>query len=177
MDMIFLIRALAVSLIFLIIIDNALDMKLLETTIILYSLLTGLVIFILGSGYKYYRSGFESFADLNSYSLDDRRGDFSNTGLDYDNNQPSYPLLQEGQFEQRMPNTEQVDYYINRYRYNNPDGFFLMNNNIFSEDNLPYNRAGDVIYASKAGVLKNQHLCKTWSPDVYLGKDRSYLNW
>ena len=175
MNTVLLIRILAVSLILTIILNIALDMKLLETTIILYSILGGLVLFIFASGYEYYKM--EGFADLNTYALDNRKGDFSNTGLDYDNDLPEYPLLQQGQFEQRMPNNNQVDYYLDRYRYNKPDGYFLMNDNIFSEENVPYERAGDVIYASKARVLKNQHMCKSWSPDVYLGKDRGYLNW
>jgi hypothetical protein len=118
---------------------------------------------------------------INNYTQTYRDEDYGNTGLAFDNDQQTYPLLQHGQFEEQLPSFNEVYNELNEQRYNyevNSPGYYLLNNNKYSNDGLPYEKVADIIHNSKLNDIYNQHNYNlSWSPDIYLGKDRVPLSW
>lgn len=61
---------------------------------------------------------------------------------------------------------------------NNLPGYYLINDNKFSEKGIDYDKVGDLIRASKYHDLYNQHNFNIiTSPHTHVGKYRGYLNW
>ena len=116
------------------------------------------------------------------YTFKHKEEDYANTGLDYDTNEPKYPLLQQGQFEKVMKSEDIINAVRQQTQstitpYTNGPGYYLANNGEYSET-VPYEKADLLIKESKLEALRNQHNYNIiWSPHTHIGKARGYLNW
>lgn len=61
---------------------------------------------------------------------------------------------------------------------NNMPGYYLLNDNHFSNDGISYDKALSIIQDSKYNDLLEQHNYNiTWSPHTHIGKNRGHMNW
>lgn len=61
---------------------------------------------------------------------------------------------------------------------NNMPGYYLLNDNYYSNDGISYDKAMSMIQNSKYNDLLEQHNYNIiWSPHTHVGKNRGYMNW
>jgi len=117
----------------------------------------------------------------NPYTLTNPEQDRVLSGIQFDNDKPKYPLLQQGEFEEIFPDTENVKKILRDQSYNadlSMPGYYLINNGKYAENGIPFEKIQDAIKASKFNDLYNQHNHHIkWSPHTHLGKARGYMNW
>ena len=107
--------------------------------------------------------------------------DWIKSGLPYDHDCPKRPLIQHGQFEKELATNADVqqvlDQYRNKYKTEIP-GYYLLNDNKYSENGIPFEKITKIIRKSKLNDLFEQHNHHIkWSPHTHIGKSRGYLNW
>jgi len=84
----------------------------------------------------------------------------SMTPMDYADNLDKRDRIKSGFYHDRMP------------------GYYLVNNGDFSEDGVDYNKVKQLIVDSKCRHLYSQkNFNVIYTPQLYIGKNRGYLNW
>jgi hypothetical protein len=118
------------------------------------------------------------------YALSHVNEDTGESGLKFDNDSSRLISLQNGEFNDVLANYNNMNAIIDRQRYNFPQydfhspGYYLLNNNVYSEEGMPYEKAMEMIQKSKLKDLYNQHNFHViWSPHTHVGKSRGYMNW
>lgn len=118
----------------------------------------------------------------NKYNLSTQEQDLVLSGLDFNNDSTKFPILQQGEFDEILATSQDINSVIDNQRYTpktieNIPGYYLINNGTFS-NGIPFEKIKYLIGKSKFKNLYNQHnhFIK-WSPHTHIGKERGYLNW
>ena len=122
----------------------------------------------------------EKMCTPGKYTLNYIEEDLGKTGLYFDNDLPKQALIRRGEFDQMFMPYSEVRQIVNKQKYNSPKkqpGYYLFNNGKFYEDNIPYDKASDLICASKVdAIIQQRNFNVNRSPHTHLGKARGYLN-
>lgn len=102
------------------------------------------------------------------------------TYLRHEYNMPDNPLIQKGQFSERIipsKNTNELDAIQRKIELNKTPGYYIKSNGKYDDGNLSLCEAKKLICKSKMDKLYEQHNHIQWTPHTHIGKSRGYLNW